>query len=569
MTLVSATVKPKTTVTASTNSVTVVAGADVTEQINGVTIGTIVSGGTNNQVITDSAASPVGTEANPSVIGDATVTVNGDSLGATGLVVAEGSVDLVVNLDGSPSGYWDGDSWEVTSAVCLDATVNINGVFMENIPSGDTENIEVRQETGATLVGSKQGQYWRVDDSTVENSDASYSASVVAEGSLVLPNITVTDSDGTTSSVPSVQDIVCTPSTPLPTLTIGVFSDVGLANPITEADYLDTIYISLTTSITTPTEYRFFVSGRDEFSAVQAGSTLAYTINGISDLTIYAEAIDGSSIAASKPAKTITVINTVSNAFIASHETETGVSMDAYQKGIVANAYKIANGIGSTNNTDLLDLFRGTPAVLFPYVPTSDSVASADAYKIDFLDPTNFCTFTNFIPGDFLPSGLAGGGGKSSDLGVAPSAFGQNSISFSAITLGGSYVGNGDCISTTGTICRITKNYNGTTITSRYFANDGTDIRDTALNIDNVITVCRTARYCFDFYIDGVKGTSTAYFSSRATSETPSTANFNGHVGDTDPMGGFHVSGGLDDKQAEDLAFLLKYIKDNIITGGR
>ena len=183
----------------------------VTEQINGVTIGTTPSGDTNNQVITDSAANPVGTEANPSVIGDATVTINSASLGATGSVVAEGSVDLVVNLDGSPSGSWDGDSWEVTSAVCADATVNINGVFMENIPSGDTENIEVRQETGATLVGSKQGQYWRVDDSTVENSDASYSAAVVAEGSLVLPNITVTDSDGTTSSVPSVQNVVCTP----------------------------------------------------------------------------------------------------------------------------------------------------------------------------------------------------------------------------------------------------------------------------------------------------------------------------------------------------------------------
>ena len=186
------------------------AGLPVTEQINGVTIGTVASGGTNNQVITDSAAAPVGTEANPSVIGDATVTVNGDSLGATGSVVAEGSVDLVVNLDGSPSGSWDGDSWEVTSAVCADATVQLNGVFMENIPSGDTENIEVRQETGATLVGSKQGQHWRVDDATVENSDASYSATVAAEGSLVLPNITFTDSDGTTSSVPSVQDVTCT-----------------------------------------------------------------------------------------------------------------------------------------------------------------------------------------------------------------------------------------------------------------------------------------------------------------------------------------------------------------------
>ena len=49
-------------------------------------------------------------------------------------------------------------------------------------------------------------------DATVENSDASYTTTVASGATLVLPNITVTDSDGTTTSVPSVQDIVCTPS---------------------------------------------------------------------------------------------------------------------------------------------------------------------------------------------------------------------------------------------------------------------------------------------------------------------------------------------------------------------
>jgi hypothetical protein len=49
-------------------------------------------------------------------------------------------------------------------------------------------------------------------DATYTNSDGSYSGSVSSGGALNIPDITVTDSDGSTSSVPSVQDIVCTPS---------------------------------------------------------------------------------------------------------------------------------------------------------------------------------------------------------------------------------------------------------------------------------------------------------------------------------------------------------------------
>jgi hypothetical protein len=50
-------------------------------------------------------------------------------------------------------------------------------------------------------------------DATVENSDLSYSNTVASGGTLVLPNITFTDSDGTPSSVPSVQNITATPCT--------------------------------------------------------------------------------------------------------------------------------------------------------------------------------------------------------------------------------------------------------------------------------------------------------------------------------------------------------------------
>jgi hypothetical protein len=50
----------------------------------------------------------------------------------------------------------------------------------------------------------------------VTNSNGSYNASVASGGSLILPNIDFTDSDGITTSVPSMEDLVCTPSSPIP-----------------------------------------------------------------------------------------------------------------------------------------------------------------------------------------------------------------------------------------------------------------------------------------------------------------------------------------------------------------
>lgn len=77
-------------------------GASVTEQINGVTIGTVAPGGTNNQLIQDTAGATVGTEANPSVIADASVTVNSSAFDT---VVAEGTIDVPVEyVNGTPVG---------------------------------------------------------------------------------------------------------------------------------------------------------------------------------------------------------------------------------------------------------------------------------------------------------------------------------------------------------------------------------------------------------------------------------------------------------------------------------
>jgi hypothetical protein len=86
------------------------------------------------------------------VIADSTYLVeyvNGTPI-ESGSILAEGSVTVQVP----------------DPIVCADATVNVNGAFWDNVPSGGTENVIVRQSTGSTQVGSIQGQYFRIDDST-------------------------------------------------------------------------------------------------------------------------------------------------------------------------------------------------------------------------------------------------------------------------------------------------------------------------------------------------------------------------------------------------------------------
>ncbi len=134
-------------------------------------------------------------------------------------------------------------------------TININGVLWDVIDAGETENIIVRQSSGSTQVGAKQGQYYRIADSVitledalgvtlsttnvkaedpativapsarVSNSDDSYDTNVVSGGDLELPDITVSNSDDSYSvTYPSVQDVE------LPDETINIVDEVG--NPL-------------------------------------------------------------------------------------------------------------------------------------------------------------------------------------------------------------------------------------------------------------------------------------------------------------------------------------------------
>ena len=103
----------------------ILVGGVVTEQINGVTIGTAESGTTNNQIIENSNGDAVGTSANPSVVGDVTV-------------------------ENSDASYSQSVKAEDT-LVLSDTDIKANGDLVVSQPSTIEKDIVVRYETLGTV----------------------------------------------------------------------------------------------------------------------------------------------------------------------------------------------------------------------------------------------------------------------------------------------------------------------------------------------------------------------------------------------------------------------------------
>ena len=151
----------------------------------------------------------------------------------------------IIPMDGIPA---------PVDPTCDPVTININSESYGSAPSGSTENIVVK-DTEGTLVGTLIGGEWIVPkggggdatqiiedsdgnelysntipagdtetqiitDATVTNSDASYNANILAQGSLILPDVTNTDSDGTPIATPAQTPFVCTPCVPTKSLDV-------------------------------------------------------------------------------------------------------------------------------------------------------------------------------------------------------------------------------------------------------------------------------------------------------------------------------------------------------------
>jgi hypothetical protein len=116
------------------------------------------------------------------VIGNSTLNVNKSdgTLISSRSILAEGTDSYNV---GDSSAVLKDESGNVLSTTSIKATeskdivapngdVSVNSVAFDDVLSGGTLNIQVRKSTGNDLIGSKQGQYWRIGNSTAVIKDS-------------------------------------------------------------------------------------------------------------------------------------------------------------------------------------------------------------------------------------------------------------------------------------------------------------------------------------------------------------------------------------------------------------
>jgi hypothetical protein len=500
---------------------------------------------------------------------DATVQLNGTTVGT---IPSGDSDSFAVNLDGSPSGVWDGTAWQVTSTPCADATVELNGVEMTTIPSGDTENISIRQSSGATEVGSKQGVHWRIDDSAI-SINGSPVADVKAEDSL---DIDVTQ-DGLPVGSWNGSEWVIPTVTGGATLEIGVFSDAGATIPIVSADFGDTVYIKLTVVGITPTNYRFFICENNvNFNLIeQASNIYAQTISTFNDLIIYGEAEDGSIAACALDATTLTInADADANAFIAAHNAASGQVMAILQQEVIQGTFQRLKGTGTTYGSDLWTKLSNSNSEIYPYTPVSDSIASAAAYAVDMINPDVLAVFNNFIPADYSVNGVIGNPTKYLAMKRSPSDYDQNSIG--ADTYGRN-------VSTSAQHCTVgasASDANGNATLVQTCGVEAFKVNSTLftiIGVNNLIglsSINRTTSTTQEYYNDGVLTKTAA-----ATSLTPTTTKFYGHAYSKSDLTSDRNSNqqlamvasrcGFTAFEMNDWFEVWDYYQTNIITGGR
>jgi hypothetical protein len=205
------------------------------------------------------------------VIGNCTLNVNKSdgTLISSRSILAEGTDSYNV---GDSSAVLKDESGNVLSTTPIKATeskdivapngdVSVNSVAFDDVLSGGTLNIQVRKSTGNNLIGSKQGQYWRIGDSTITNSDSTYDVDVKATESLVLPDsqINVNSVDrGDVVSVKTIdvnlEDSVGDPVTPTSVGLVGNTLTIEVPSGVPDIDQTDTDVLGQLLLPTKPSE---------------------------------------------------------------------------------------------------------------------------------------------------------------------------------------------------------------------------------------------------------------------------------------------------------------------------
>ena len=209
---------------------------DVTEQINGVTIGQSASGSTNNQLIKNTAGTNVGTAANPSVVPN--------------------------------------------------SQIQINGVNSSTVAATVTHN-QVIQNSAATAIGTAANPSV-IADTSITSSLGNFTDTALAESTYTISNVAWTDSDGSPQSTEYGQAIVCDVAPPVPSLAVALSSSTP--------NFGASVTITATpTNLTAPITYTFSTKNNigDYVDTVQAGTnTLAYVCPFAGTFDIRVSAVD-------------------------------------------------------------------------------------------------------------------------------------------------------------------------------------------------------------------------------------------------------------------------------------
>jgi hypothetical protein len=268
-------------------------GADVTIQVDGNTIATTAAGSTYSFRSKDTAGTTIGTIANPSVIADNTINFNGADVDT---VKAEESYAFLVKLDGINSGTYNAgtNTVSVVSAVCADATTQVNAVNVGTVASGGTFDQQIHDSLGAD-VGTAANPSVIADTTIRNNATPTWTDTVEAEGTLTLAQSKALDSDGATTLladyIPSADGFMftCTPAT-TPSLSVALSAAT--------IEFGSALTITATPTDITPTNYYAFTEcsmGSLTKIGSQAGNVFNWAIDSVQGAnTIYVNADDGS-----------------------------------------------------------------------------------------------------------------------------------------------------------------------------------------------------------------------------------------------------------------------------------
>ena len=109
--------------------------------------------------------------------------------------------------------FKDGDSWDFDAELIGNIT-RVNNSQLDYL-AGNKMTLDILVDSYSACeipVGDFLHPVEPCDPSTVRNSDNTYNVEVASGETLVLPDITVTDSDGTTRTQPSVTPVFCSPN---------------------------------------------------------------------------------------------------------------------------------------------------------------------------------------------------------------------------------------------------------------------------------------------------------------------------------------------------------------------